>query len=49
MYEAYEFYKDFQYEIPRLLTINNFINNNHININNIVVYLKRLKIYLAYK
>ena len=43
MYEAYEFYKDFQYEISRLLTINNFINNNHININNIADILRNAK------
>jgi hypothetical protein len=43
MYEAYEFYKDFQYEIPRLLTINNFINNNHINIRDIADILKEAK------
>jgi hypothetical protein len=36
MYGAYEFYKDCEYEIPRLLTINNFIKNNHVNINYIV-------------
>jgi transposase len=43
MYEAYEFYKDFQYEIPRLLIINSFINNNHININNIIDVLRNAK------
>jgi hypothetical protein len=47
MYEAYEFYKDFQYEIPRLLTINNFINNNYININNIVDVLSNAKTILG--
>jgi transposase len=43
MYQAYEFYKDFQYEIPRLLTINNFINNNHVNINDIADILRNAK------
>ena len=43
MYESYEFYKDFQYDIPRLLTINNFIKNNHININNLADVLREAK------
>jgi transposase len=43
MYESYEFYKDYQYDIPRLLTINNFIKNNHVNINNIADILKEVK------
>jgi transposase len=43
MYEAYEFYQDFQYEIPRLLIINNFIKNNHVNINNIADVLRHTK------
>jgi transposase len=47
MYEAYEFYKDYEYDIPRLLTINNFIKNNHVNIHNIIDILKEAKIYLT--
>jgi transposase len=43
MYEAYEFYKDYEYDIPRLLTINNFIKNNHVNIHNITDILKEAK------
>ncbi|MGZ5550049.1 MAG: hypothetical protein ACXW07_04630 [Nitrososphaeraceae archaeon] len=43
MYEAYEFYQDFQYEIPRLLSINNFIKENSINIHNIATILKKAK------
>jgi transposase len=43
MYNAYEFYKDCEYEIPSLLIINNFINNNHININNIAEIMKIAK------
>ena len=31
MYECYEFYQVFQYEIPRLLSINNFIKRNNIS------------------
>jgi hypothetical protein len=43
MYEAYEFYKDCEYEIPRLLIINNFIKKNYININNIVDVFRHAK------
>ena len=43
MYQCYEFYKDYEYEIPRFLTINNFIKNNHVNINNIANVLKEAK------
>ena len=47
MYQCYEFYKDYEYEIPRFLTINNFIKNNHVNIHNIVDILKKLKTYMT--
>ena len=43
MYEAYEFYQVFQYEIPRLLSINKFIKENNINIHNIATILKQAK------
>jgi hypothetical protein len=43
MYQCYEFYKDYEYEIPRFLTINNFIKNNHVNIHNIVDILRKAK------
>jgi transposase len=43
MYQCYEFYKDYEYDIPRLLTINNFIKNNHVNIRNIADLLKEAK------
>jgi transposase len=43
MYEAYEFYQGFQYEIPRLLSINKFITDNNINIHNIATILKEAK------
>jgi hypothetical protein len=43
MYEYYEFYKVFQYDIPRLLSINNFFKKNNININNIANILKYAK------
>ena len=42
-YDAYEFYKDCEYQIPRLLIINNFIKNNHVNINNIADVMKNVK------
>jgi hypothetical protein len=28
MYECYEFYKDYRYDIPTLLSINNFMKRN---------------------
>jgi hypothetical protein len=43
MYQCYEFYKDYEHDIPRLLTINNFIKNNHVNIHNIVDILRKAK------
>ena len=43
MYQAYEFYKDYEYDIPRFLTILSFINNNHVNIHNIADILKEAK------
>ena len=44
MYQAYEFYEDYEYEIPRLLIINNFMKNNHVNnIHNIVDVLREAK------
>ena len=43
MYEAYEFYQVFQYEIPRLLSINKFIKENNINIHNISTILSEAK------
>jgi hypothetical protein len=43
MHDAYDFYQVFQFEIPRLLIINNFIQNNHLNINNIATILKEAK------
>lgn len=43
MYQCYGFYKDYEYDIPRLLTINNFIKNNHVNIRNIADLLKEAK------
>lgn len=38
-----EFYKDYEHDIPRLLTINNFIKNNHVSIHNIVDILRKAK------
>jgi hypothetical protein len=43
MYECYEFYQVFQYDIPRLLSINKFIKENNINIHNIETILKQAK------
>ena len=43
MFESFEFYQVCQHDLPTLLTINNFINNNHININNIAEIMKIAK------
>jgi hypothetical protein len=43
MYEAYEFYKDYQSDMPRLLSICNFTKNNHVNIHNIADIMKEAK------
>ena len=43
MFEAFEFYQVCQHDLPTLLTINNFIKNNHININNIADSLRHVK------
>ena len=43
MYECYEFYQDYQYDIPTLLSINNFIKRNNISGNNILDVLRIIK------
>ena len=43
MYECYEFYQDFQYELPQLLTISSFIKRNNIEIEKITTLLKNVK------
>jgi len=30
MFESYEFYRDYQYDIPTLLSINNFMKKNNV-------------------
>jgi len=40
MDECYEFYKDYQYDIPILLSINNFMKKNNISGNNIANVLR---------
>ena len=30
MYESFEFYQDYQYDIPTLLSINNFMKKNNV-------------------
>ena len=47
MYQAYEFYKDYEYDIPRFLTILSFIKNNHVNINSIADILREAKTILG--
>jgi hypothetical protein len=43
MYECYQFYQVFQYDIPRLLSITKFIKENNINIHNIGTILNEAK------
>jgi hypothetical protein len=43
MYERYEFYQDYLYDIPTLLSINNFIKRNNISSNNILNALRITK------
>ena len=43
MYECYEFYQDYQYDIPTLLSINDFIKRNNISGNNILNVLRIIK------
>ncbi|HEX2408701.1 MAG TPA: hypothetical protein VHJ38_15980 [Nitrososphaeraceae archaeon] len=40
MYEAYEFYNDYEYDIPGFLSIRNFIKNNHVHTNKIAGIMK---------
>ena len=40
MFESYEFYKDYQYDIPTLLSINNFMKRNNVSGNNIANVLR---------
>jgi len=41
MFESYEFYKDYQYDIPTFLSINNFIKRNNISGKDIVNVLRK--------
>ena len=43
MYECYEFYQIFQYQIPELLAISSFIRKNEVDITNISSSLERCK------
>jgi hypothetical protein len=43
MYECYEFYQDYEYDILRLLSINNFIKKNNIQGKDIATVLKEAK------
>ena len=43
MSECYEFYQDYQYELPQLLTISSFIKRNNIEIEKITTLLKNVK------
>ena len=43
MFESYEFYKDYQYDIPTLLSINNFMKKNNVYGNNVLNILRDVK------
>ena len=43
MYECYEFYQTFRYQIPELLAISTFIRQNQVDITNIASILKEAK------
>ena len=43
MYEAYEFYNDYEHDIPGLLYIRNFIKINHVHTNKIANILRDAK------
>ena len=43
MYECYEFYQIFQYQIPELLAIGSFIRKNQVDTKNIANVLKEAK------
>jgi hypothetical protein len=43
MEDCYEFYKDYQYDIPTLLSINNFMKRNNVYGNNVLNILKDVK------
>ena len=43
MFEAFEFYQDHSYDIPRLLSIRNFIKINHVHTNKIANILRDAK------
>jgi flagellar biosynthesis/type III secretory pathway chaperone len=43
MYEYYEFYQIFRYQIPELLAISTFIRQNQVDITNIASVLKDAK------
>jgi hypothetical protein len=40
MFETYEFYRDYQYDIPTLLSINNFMKRNNVSGKDIVNVLR---------
>ena len=40
MFESYEFYRDYQYDIPTFLSINNFLKRNNVSGNNIANVLR---------
>ena len=43
MFESYEFYRDYQYDIPTLLSINNFMKKNNVYGNNVLNILRDVK------
>jgi hypothetical protein len=43
MFESYEFYQDYSYDIPTLLSINNFMKKNNVYGNNVLNTLRHVK------
>ena len=40
MFESFEFYQEYSYDIPKLLSINNFIKRNNVSGKNILTVLR---------
>jgi len=43
MFESYEFYRDYQYDIPTLLSINNFMKKNNVYGNDVLNIVRQIQ------
>ena len=43
MFETYEFYRDYQYDIPTLLSINNFMKKNNVYGNDVLNIVRQIQ------